>query len=118
MSWECTPMVARARPWCGTLLAFSLLGLLSGCFGVSQNPAYFPSLLPTEDIIRTHAKPPGPSYFTNFDPHAVRLEVRPIESTNPVRTQHLIVATVYDEKGQPRRHRRIEWMLEGVGNII
>jgi uncharacterized repeat protein (TIGR01451 family) len=99
---------------------FVLLGIisLSGCFGVSQNPSYFPHLLPTEDIIRTHAKPPGPSYYANFDPHAVRLEVRPVVATNPVRTQHVLIATVYDEKGQPRRNRRIEWMVEGVGNIV
>jgi uncharacterized repeat protein (TIGR01451 family) len=85
---------------------------------VSQNPSYFPHLLPTGDIIRTHAKPPGPSYYANFDPHAVRLEVRPLVATNPVRTQHVLIATVYDEKGLPRRQRRIEWMVEGVGNIV
>ncbi|HLJ93980.1 MAG TPA: hypothetical protein VKU02_12400 [Gemmataceae bacterium] len=104
---------------CGlTLVLAAGITLLPGCFGVSQNPSYFPHLLPTGDIIRTHAKPPGPSYFSNFDPHAARLEVRPLESTNPVRTQHVLVATIYDEKGNPRRNRRIEWMVEGVGNIV
>ncbi len=92
--------------------------LLAGCFGVSQNPSYFPYYLPTGDIIRTHAKPPGHGYYANFDPHAVRLEVRPLDATNPVRTQHVLIATVYDEKGQPRRDRRVEWMVEGVGNIV
>src|SRR5262249_30984111 len=92
--------------------------LLSGCFGLSQNPSYFPYLLPTGDIIRTHAKPLGHGYYTNFDPHAVRLEVRPLESANPVRTQHVLIATIYDEKGVPRRDRRVEWMVEGVGNIV
>jgi uncharacterized repeat protein (TIGR01451 family) len=101
-----------------TLLLASCLAFLSGCFGVSQNPSYFPHLLPTEDIIRTHARPPGPGYFANFDPHAVKLEVRPLDATNPVQTQHVLIATVYDEKGQPRRNRRIEWMVEGVGNIV
>jgi uncharacterized repeat protein (TIGR01451 family) len=89
-----------------------------GCFGVSQNPSYFPHLLLTQDIIRTHAKPPGPSYYANFDPHAVRLEVRPIVATSPVRSQHVLIATVYDECGKPRRNRRIEWMVEGDGNIV
>ena len=106
----------------GSVLLVSLLAtglaLLAGCFGVSQNPSYFPHLLPTDDIIRTHAKPAGFGYFRNFDPHAVRLEVRPMEATNPVRTQHVFIATVLDEKGQPRRNRRVEWMLEGVGSII
>jgi uncharacterized repeat protein (TIGR01451 family) len=92
--------------------------LLSGCFGVSQNPSYFPYLWPTGDIIRTHAKPPGSGYYANFDPHAVRLEVRPVVATNPVRTQHVLIATVYDEKGKPRRNRRVEWMVEGAGNIV
>jgi uncharacterized repeat protein (TIGR01451 family) len=100
------------------LLLAAGLGLLSGCFGVSQNPSYFPYLLPTGDIIQTHAKPPGPGYFANFDPHAVRLEVRPVETTNPVRTQQVFIATVYDECGQPRRDRRVEWMVEGTGNIV
>jgi len=91
---------------------------LPGCFGVTQNPSYFPYLLPTGDIIQTHAKPAGYGYYANFDPHAVHLEIRPLESTDPVRTQHVLIATVYDEKGLPRRDRRVEWMLEGVGNII
>src|SRR5919201_2077331 len=108
-----------ARRFClMLLLAVGLLSPAAGCFGVSQNPSYFPHLLPTGDIIRTHAKPPGPSYFSDFDPHAVRLEVRPLESTNPVRTQHVLIATIYDESGKPRRHRRVEWMVEGVGNIV
>jgi uncharacterized repeat protein (TIGR01451 family) len=100
------------------LMAAGIAAFMAGCFGITQNPSYFPRLLPTGDIIRTHAKPPGWGYFTNFDPKACRLEVRPIESTNPVQTQHVILATIYDEHGKPRRKRRVEWMLEGVGNIV
>jgi uncharacterized repeat protein (TIGR01451 family) len=106
------------RRWCLLLLVLASSGLLSGCFGVTQNPSYFPHLVPFGDIIQTHAKPPGPSYYSNYDPHAVRLEVRPVDATNPVRTQHVLVATIYDETGKPRRARRIEWMVEGVGNIV
>jgi uncharacterized repeat protein (TIGR01451 family) len=106
------------RRWCLKLLLAAGLALTAGCFGVSQNPSYFPHLVPFGDIIRTHAKPPGCSYYSNFDPHACRLEVRPLESTSPVQTQHVVIATVYDEKGVPRRNRRVEWMLEGAGNII
>src|ERR1700736_1395090 len=101
-----------------SLILLTLALLSSGCFGVSQNPSYFPHLLPTGDIIRTHAKPPGPGYYSDFDPHAVRLEVRPLEATNPVRTQQVLIATIYDDKGEPRRNRRVEWMLEGAGHII
>jgi uncharacterized repeat protein (TIGR01451 family) len=94
---------------------------LGGCFGLTQNPNYFPWLLPDEDIIRTHAKPPGAAYYANFDPHAVRLEVRPIQQTNPTRTQLVLIATVYDGDGpdaKPRRDRRVEWIVEGVGHIV
>jgi uncharacterized repeat protein (TIGR01451 family) len=112
-------MVQMGRRLCLTLLAACLaLTAAAGCFGVSQNPNYFPSILCDGDIIRTHAKPPGPAYFADFDPHACRVEVVPIEATNPVRTQHLLIATVFDEENKPRRGRRVEWMLEGVGNII
>jgi len=110
--------MGRLGKQCLKLVLAASFGLLSGCFGVTQNPSYFPYLLPTGDIVQTHAKPPGHGYYANFDPHAVRLEVRPLESTDPVRTQHVIIATVYDEKGVPRRARRVEWMLEGAGNII
>lgn len=100
------------------LLVAASLCLLSGCFGVTSNPSYFPHLCPFGDIIRTHAKPPGCGYWANFDKHACRIECRPIEATNPVGTQHVLIATIYDEKGEPRRNRRVEWMIEGVGNII
>jgi uncharacterized repeat protein (TIGR01451 family) len=99
------------------LLALAALAPI-GCFGVSQNPSYFPYYLPTGDIIRTHAKPPGCGYFANFDPHAVRLEVTPLESSGPTKTQFLIVAAVTDENGQPRRSRRVEWLVEGAGDIV
>ena len=99
-------------------MAAGIAAFMAGCFGITQNPSYFPRFLPTGDIVRTHAKPPGPGYYANFDPHAVRLEVRPLTATSPVQTQHVLIATVYDEKGKPRRNRRVEWMLEGVGNIV
>ena len=100
------------------VLLAALMCCSSGCFGGNENPSYFPYLLPFGDVIQTHAKPISPGYFANFDPHAVRLEVRPLEATNQVRTQYVLIATVYDEKSQPRRNRRVEWMLEGVGNLL
>src|SRR5262245_24538280 len=68
---------------------------LCGCSGITQNPSYFPALLPFGDIVRTHPKPPGLAYFTNFDPHACKLVVRPVESCSPAQTQHVLIATVY-----------------------
>jgi uncharacterized repeat protein (TIGR01451 family) len=101
----------------GLLLLIGSLGSSSGCFGLSQNPSYIPNLWPTMDVVATHAKP-GLGYYSNFDPNAVRLEVRPLDSTNPVRSQHVLIATIYDKDGTPRRNRRVEWMIEGVGHII
>jgi uncharacterized repeat protein (TIGR01451 family) len=100
------------------LLLALAVPVTAGCFGVSQNPSYFPYYLPTGDIVRTHAKPPGHGYFANFDPHAVHLEVTPLESSGSTKSQFLIVAAVTDENCQPRRARRVEWMVEGVGDIV
>lgn len=102
-----------------TALAALALLLLPGCYGLSHNPAYFPwNFKPFGDIVRTHGKPTGLGYYANFDPHAVRVEVRPLEGVSPVRKHYVLIATVYDEDNQPRRNRRVEWMLEGAGNII
>lgn len=100
------------------LFLSATLLLVVSTTGCMQNPSYFPFLLPAGPIQRTHAKPPGVGNYSDFDKHAVRIEVRPLRSTNPVGTQHLVIATVLDEDGQPRRKRRVEWMLEGVGNIV
>jgi hypothetical protein len=100
------------------LVLSGILLLTVGATGCMQNPSYFPFLLPAGPIQRTHAKPPGIGNFANFDKNAVRIEVRPLRSTNPVGTQHLVIATVLDDEGTPRRKRRVEWMLEGVGSIV
>ncbi|HKI34659.1 MAG TPA: hypothetical protein VKA46_22575 [Gemmataceae bacterium] len=100
-------------------LAAACLLLLPGCSGVSHNPSYFPwSLKPFGDIVRTHAKPTGEGAYADFDPHACRVEVRPLEAVSSVRNHYVLIATVYDDKGEPRRGRRVEWMLEGAGNVI
>ncbi|HYV37164.1 MAG TPA: hypothetical protein VE988_15770, partial [Gemmataceae bacterium] len=114
---EMPSMGAMGRRTCLALLLTACVTALPGCFGTS-NPSYFPNLVPFGEFIQTHAKPIGPSYFANFDPYAVDLVVRPIDQTNPVRTQFVVVATVRDAKGKPLRGRRIEWMLDGVGHIV
>lgn len=111
----------RPAPSRGLLLLAASLCALAGCSrGKTHNPSYFPyHFWPFGDIVQTHAKPTGPAYYADFDPNAVRLEVRPLSPPpNPVRTQHVLIATVYDAKNQPRRQRRVEWMLEGAGHII
>ena len=101
----------------GLLFVAVLIGCATGCFGVTQNPSYFPYWLPTGDLVRTHAKPIGPGYYANFDPHAVDLVVEPGTMTSQVGSQVVILATVRDEKGEPRRSRRVEWKATN-GNII
>jgi uncharacterized repeat protein (TIGR01451 family) len=100
------------------LLAAALCAPLAGCFGVSSNPSYFPYLLPFGDVIPTHGKPIWPGYDANFDPAAHSIVLMPLEATSRVRTQHVMLATVYDEKCQPLRNRRVEWKIEGVGSLI
>ena len=91
--------------------------LVAGC--LSGNPSYFPYLLPAGDpAVQSHARPPGPGYFGNYDPHACRIVVRPELCTSPVRGTQVLIATVYDADGIPRRNRRVEWMVEGPGSIV
>jgi len=70
--------------------------------------------------VPSHPEPPEGGYYTNWDPYAVTLEVTPLKDVNPVRTQHVVVATVKDKDGQVLPNRRIEWMVaEGsVGDIV
>jgi uncharacterized repeat protein (TIGR01451 family) len=105
---------AARRVWLWLLLAAALLP--TGCN--TSNPSYFPWLLPFGEIQQTHGRPVNPGYFANFDPHACRVEIRPVEMSHGVGTQHVLIATVYDASGNPRRGRRVEWLLEGVGHIV
>jgi uncharacterized repeat protein (TIGR01451 family) len=87
--------------------------------GIAPNlEEYFWSWPHLNDIVGTYDKLPGPGGGTHVDPHAFRIEVRPLEGVSSVRAPYLLIATVYDEKNQPRDNRRVEWMLEGAGHII
>ncbi len=104
---------------CLTILVMMGLCSLAGCAGHHGNPRYFPYYLPPGPIQRSHAKPAGSGYYANFDHHAVRLEVRPLNPAPvPVRTQHVIIATVLDGKGEPLRQRRVHWVVQGEGHIV
>jgi uncharacterized repeat protein (TIGR01451 family) len=59
-----------------------------------------------------------PSVNTDKDPDLVKLQVLPLESSGPVRTRQLLIATVYDRQGKPCRNRWVRWTLEGVGQIL
>jgi uncharacterized repeat protein (TIGR01451 family) len=110
-------MMPSLRRMCLMLLTAGL-GALCGCHEMGQAGDPLTGLGFDVGRVHTAAKPAGPGYLSNFDPHLCKIEVCPMEATNPVRTQHVLIATVYDENGQPRRGRKVEWMLEGVGNII
>lgn len=88
--------------------------------GCRNNMPHYCTWPATGDIIPTHPEPPEGGYYTNWDPFAVELVVTPIEDVNPVRTQHVLIATVNDAEGEPLPNRRIEWMIaEGsVGDIV
>jgi uncharacterized repeat protein (TIGR01451 family) len=89
-----------------------------GC-GCSYNPSYFPYYIPGGRIVESHAKPGGMGYFRDFDPKAIRLEVTPNQQVvAPLGAQIVLVGSVLDKDGQPRRSRRIEWILDGPGNIV
>jgi uncharacterized repeat protein (TIGR01451 family) len=103
------------------VLALTVAGLatvgMSGCQNTMPHSMTWPG---TGDIVPTHAKPPEGGYYQNWDPYAVSLEVTPIEDLNPVRTQHVLVATVKDKDGKALPNRRVEWIVaEGsVGDLI
>jgi uncharacterized repeat protein (TIGR01451 family) len=90
--------------------------LATGCTGGTLHPSFLPDLTPAGDGGPEHAR--SSAHSTDSDPHALRLEVRPTEIAGPAGTQRVLLATVYDENGQPRRGRRVEWLLEGVGTIL
>lgn len=96
----------------GALIAFA-----TGCRDHMAHSFTWPA---GGDVQYTHAKPPEGGYHKNWDPFSVTLEVTPIEDLNPVRTQHVLVATVRDKDGKALPNRRVEWIIaEGsVGNII
>lgn len=97
-------------------VAAVVASLFAGC-GVTQNPSRVGNL-PNGNIIQTHAKPPLRGYWHDFDPHAKSLTVTPRTAINQVGTQHVIIASVCDDRGDGRRSRRVEWHVTGVGHIV
>ncbi len=46
------------------------------------------------------------------------ITISPEVAVNPVRTQHVLVATVRDQNGNPMAGEKVEWMLTGDGAIV
>ena len=100
-----------------TVAAVVALVAFAGCRDHMPHSVTWPA---GGDVTPSHPKPPEGGYYTNWDPYAVTLEVTPVKDVNPVRTQHVVVATVKDRDGKPLPNRRVEWMIaEGsVGDIV
>ena len=88
--------------------------------GARTTPATSRISFPAATSQQEHAKPGGHGYFKNFDPKACKLEVysRPAGSPRRSARRSCSSRTVFDKDGQPRRSRRVEWMIDGPGNIV
>src|SRR5262249_48157031 len=99
---------------------------LAGCTGVARDPgpapipppASLPSSPLSSDRPRTPAEPTSRVATRDFESHGRGVVIRPVEASNAVRTQCVVVATVYDDNGEPRPGRRVDWTLEGAGQIV
>lgn len=98
----------------GRRLTFALLAAcLAGCAGVTRTA----SAPPVADS--APVPPPRAVHrFSAFDPWAARVEVRPADLVLPLRSEHVLIATVVDAEGRPLAGRRVEWTLEGAGAIV
>ena len=46
------------------------------------------------------------------------VEISPIEDTNPTKTQHTFIATVYDRDGRPVPNVQVHWILARTGDAV
>lgn len=108
-----------SRQWRWVLgTALLMIGVTqSGCRNWMPHSVTWPA---TGSTIPTHPKPPGEGYYKNWDPYAVTIELEPVKDVNPVRTQHILIATVRDKDGEPLPNRRVEWIISkgSVGDIV
>lgn len=110
-------MQQTKRNFVGLLVTTMMVSSLIGCRHHMPHSFTWPA---SGDQIPTHPKPPEGGYYKNWDPYAVELTVTPTKALNPVQTQHVLIATVLDEDGEPLKNRRVEWIIsEGsVGDIV
>jgi len=96
------------------------MATMFGTFGCRNSMPHAFTWPSTGDEIRTHPKPPEGGYYKNWDPYAASIEITPVEDTNPVKTQHMLIATVRDKDGKPLPNRRVEWIINSgsVGDIV
>jgi uncharacterized repeat protein (TIGR01451 family) len=46
------------------------------------------------------------------------VEISPVEDTNPTKTQHTFVVTVYDRDGRPMPNVQVHWILARTGDAV
>jgi len=95
---------------------FTVLVVLAGCVNAQQDSPRGTHSLRIGDILSTTPGLDNPA--PTPDPQAFRLTVTPQESTSPIATESVLVATITDADGQPRHNRRVEWRLNGAGRIV
>ena len=61
------------------------------------------------------AEKPADTPADRFGPTPARVELTPARSALAAGREVLLVASVFDADGQPRRNRRVEWTVEGPG---
>src|SRR5262245_39489298 len=93
-----------------------LIGVAAvGC--VLTEPRPTPPDVPSNST-RTEVKRPWYQFDPRPDSAATKIEIIPLDISNPVRSQRLVIATVADSGGAPRRRRQVDWQLDGVGHIV
>jgi uncharacterized repeat protein (TIGR01451 family) len=105
--------------WRLSLYVLTALALasLASCLRDRKDTGTPPSLPTTKAEDPGVGKTTGRERLLRID-HAAHIEAKPTQATAPVKTEHLVIATVFDEKDQARRKRKVEWTLEGVGEIV
>ena len=79
-----------------------LIVALAGCQGVSSERPADPDRAPAD----------------RFGPTPARVELTPARTELAAGKDQLLIATVFDADGDPRRNRRVEWKLTGPGEIV
>src|SRR5262249_48938412 len=75
-------------------------------------------LPPSNDPSLAHTSLLRPGEIGNPTGQIVRMEILPVEATCPTQTPQILIATVHDQNGLPCRDCRVEWRLEGSGEIV
>lgn len=98
------------------LVLFLSAGLTAGCFrgATADDRSSEPS---TTQKVAAQVARFGMNNTGAPDPLAVRIEVRPLDSLGAPGSRLMVIATVTDAEGQPRRQKKVEWSLDGVGSI-